>query len=76
MKSLCEFVHSCFYNKKIKIILLGFSDGARNALQATRKIVVEGLILWNPIFRITELYALNQVAKEKLSLHPLLFCTY
>lgn len=69
---VCKYAKSCFYNKKIKIILIGFSDGARNAIQATKNINIDGLILWNPIFNvpITSTTSIHS-KKEKFTFHPL-----
>lgn len=69
---VCKYVKSCFYDKKIRIILIGFSDGARNAIQVTKSIYIDGLILWNPIFNVPA-KCINSPGskKEKLILHPL-----
>lgn len=69
---VCNYIKSCFYNKSIRILLIGFSDGARNALQVTKKFIVDGLILWNPIFNVPQKsYNTVDFNKKKLQLHPL-----
>lgn len=69
---VCKYVKSCFYDKMIKIILIGFSDGARNAIQAINRVEVDGLILWNPIFNVP-LKSNNRIelSRNKFILHPL-----
>ena len=53
IKEVCNYIKSCFGNIKTEIFLIGFSDGARNAILATQSIKeLKGLILWNPIFNI------------------------
>jgi len=71
--NVCKYVKACFYDKKIKIVLIGFSDGARNVLNIAENKIVDGIILWNPIFNIIS--GNNKVNtnmnSRKLSLHPL-----
>lgn len=69
---VCKYVKSCFYDRAIKIVLIGFSDGARNAIQVTKDFNIDGLILWNPIFNVPQ-KSDNTIDsnKKKLTLHPL-----
>lgn len=71
--AVCNYAKSCFYSERIKIILIGFSDGARNVLEAITKIKVDGVIFWNPIFNIPKNHYRHKFDynKEKLILHPL-----
>mgnify|MGYP000847426105 CR=1 FL=1 len=69
---VCKYAKSCFYDQAIKIVLIGFSDGARNALQVTKTFDIDGLILWNPIFNVPQKSdATIDSNKKKLILHPL-----
>ena len=70
--SVCKYVKACFYNKKIRIVLVGFSDGARNVLKVTEKVSIDGIVLWNPILNILdEKKSVINLNSKKLSLHPL-----
>ncbi|GKX31028.1 hypothetical protein SH1V18_35080 [Vallitalea longa] len=45
-----DFIRGCFHNENISLFLLGFSDGARIALNVSNKINdVSGLCMWSPV---------------------------
>ena len=49
--NVINFIKGCYYNETCKIILLGFSDGAKIvSLVACKSSDVYGVLLWNPIF--------------------------
>jgi len=49
--NVINFIKGCYYNETCKIILLGFSDGAKIVSTVAKKSNdVYGVLLWNPIF--------------------------
>jgi alpha/beta superfamily hydrolase len=77
---ICEFLRGCFSEIEIKIILIGFSDGFKVAVQAAHDVSgkMGGLIFWNPIFKVPISDAIQNkqnnskaVSKaDRLVLHP------
>ncbi|NLM10227.1 MAG: hypothetical protein GX213_05515 [Clostridiaceae bacterium] len=67
-----NFVYGCF-NREISVYLIGFSDGAKIAIQAQEHIgYFSGLICWNPIIKvpyISESMDRNPSGPVKLKIH-------
>src|SRR5690554_656776 len=67
-----SFIKGCF-NCEISVFLIGFSDGAKIAIQAKEYIEdFEGLICWNPIInvpQVLETSSAETTIKEKLKIH-------
>ena len=71
---ICNYINGCF-NRKIKIYLIGFSDGAKIAANTAHDIPeCSGVIFWNPIIKIPSIDKDAQKKKYlsgKLKLHPI-----
>lgn len=65
-----NFIKGC-YNQKLSVFLVGFSDGAKIAINAKQYISdFSGLIFWNPIIRVSTENSIKRVRMmEKLKLH-------
>lgn len=61
-----RFVSGCF-NRRLAVFLIGFSDGAKIAIQAKEQIdEMKGIMCWNPIINIPHPMDSNsEAAKEK-----------
>lgn len=70
--SIYEYIKGCF-NSKISVYLIGFSDGAKIAIQSKEFIRdLEGIVFWNPIINIsseTSSHSTETTIKEKFKLH-------
>lgn len=63
------FAQGCIGSNKCRIYLIGFSDGAKVALEVAKRVKVEKLVLWNPILNmayISNLYNERHSSSKKL----------
>lgn len=68
---IINFVKGCF-NCKIKIILIGFSDGAKVAINVNDSVDdIEGIAFWNPIINLEQKKneIKNLIQEEKFKIH-------